>query len=298
MSCVLPPRVCIPVCLSVWQVVLRTDQTSPRSLSDWKTYYRKHPPYPLPAPASASASAPPSGASLSGPDRRRQQQQQVYFIDGKRGKGNVMGLRKQIMASGLEINKKRQSKGMLPRPVRAAVIGFPNVGKSSLINRILGRKLARAQNVAGHTRKLQWIRLGGRHAQDGASEVRERRSGGATATATAVVSFCAVLFCLSLYLAISITITVAIAITDRLIDSLTSSPSLTVASLPPSPVQEPHVHRDAGLPGNHPRCVRVCVCRSLPSSSSCSFLISLTPIPFSLCLRLSLSLPFFSESAE
>jgi ribosome biogenesis GTPase A len=73
------------------------------------------------------------------------------------------------MNSGLEINKKRQAKGMQPRPVRAAVIGFPNVGKSSLINRILGRKLAKAQNVAGFTRKLQWIRISGKH--DGSLEV-------------------------------------------------------------------------------------------------------------------------------
>jgi ribosome biogenesis GTPase A len=81
-----------------------------------------------------------------------------------------MDLRRQILQGGLEVNKKRQAKGMLPRPVRAAVIGFPNVGKSSLINRILGRKLAKAQNVAGYTRKLTWVRISGKH--DGTLEVR------------------------------------------------------------------------------------------------------------------------------
>jgi hypothetical protein len=74
-----------------------------------------------------------------------------------------MGLRKQILHSGVAINTQRMSKGMAPRPVRACVIGYPNVGKSSLINRILGRKLAKAQNVAGYTRKLQWIRVSGKH---------------------------------------------------------------------------------------------------------------------------------------
>mmetsp|Transcript_17116 Transcript_17116/g.28597 ORF Transcript_17116/g.28597 Transcript_17116/m.28597 type:complete len:458 (-) Transcript_17116:89-1462(-) len=129
-------------------VVLRIDQTSPRSLSDWKNYYRQHPPYPS------------NNSNSTTQDRKK-----VYFIDGKRGKGDIMGLRKQILSSGLAVNKKRQQKGIAPRPVRAAVIGFPNVGKSSLINRILGRKLAKSQNVAGHTRKLQWIRMSAK--QDG-----------------------------------------------------------------------------------------------------------------------------------
>ena len=144
--------------------MLRIDQTSPRSLTDWKSFYRQHPPYPPPRNATIEAS--------KGPDSRGK----VYFIDGKRGKGNIAGLRKQILASGRDINKRRQAKGMLPRPVRAAVIGFPNVGKSSLINRLLGRKLAKAQNVAGFTRKLQWVRMSGK--QDGASEVRRGGEGG------------------------------------------------------------------------------------------------------------------------
>lgn len=116
-------------------VMLRIDQVAPRALADWKAYYRLRPPYPHNANS------------------------KVFYIDGKRGKGNLMGLRRQILNSGIAVNQKRFKKGMLPRPVRAAVIGFPNVGKSSLINRILGRKLARAQNVAGHTRKMQWINM-------------------------------------------------------------------------------------------------------------------------------------------
>jgi len=39
--------------------------------------------------------------------------------------------------AGVEINQRRRDRGMLPRPVRAVVIGFPNVGKSALINRLL-----------------------------------------------------------------------------------------------------------------------------------------------------------------
>jgi len=48
---------------------------------------------------------------------------------------------------------------MLPRPVRAVVIGFPNVGKSALINRLLNRKVVASARKAGVTRQLQWVRI-------------------------------------------------------------------------------------------------------------------------------------------
>lgn len=50
---------------------------------------------------------------------------------------------------------------MNPRSIRVAVIGFPNVGKSALINRLVDRKVAKSMNVPGVTKKLNWIRLGG-----------------------------------------------------------------------------------------------------------------------------------------
>lgn len=46
-------------------------------------------------------------------------------------------------------------RGIQPRAVRAAVIGFPNVGKSALINRLLGRKMAQSKNLPGVTRSLR-----------------------------------------------------------------------------------------------------------------------------------------------
>ncbi len=50
-------------------------------------------------------------------------------------------------------------KGLLPRPVRACVVGIPNVGKSSLINWFIGRKRARTGDMPGVTRGTQWIRV-------------------------------------------------------------------------------------------------------------------------------------------
>ena len=41
-----------------------------------------------------------------------------------------------------------------------AVIGYPNVGKSALINKLIGRKLAKSKNLPGVTKRLQWVRLG------------------------------------------------------------------------------------------------------------------------------------------
>lgn len=50
-------------------------------------------------------------------------------------------------------------KGLLPRPVRACVVGIPNVGKSSLINWFIGRKRARTGDMPGVTKGTQWIRV-------------------------------------------------------------------------------------------------------------------------------------------
>jgi len=56
-------------------------------------------------------------------------------------------------------NQKYVSKGMKPQPVRAMIIGIPNVGKSTLINKISGRHAASVQNKPGHTKAQQWIKV-------------------------------------------------------------------------------------------------------------------------------------------
>ena len=60
---------------------------------------------------------------------------------------------------GDELNKKRQAKGLKPRKIRILILGIPNVGKSTLINRLVGRKATNVGNKPGITKSLEWIRI-------------------------------------------------------------------------------------------------------------------------------------------
>ncbi|ACB49836.1 unknown [Crocosphaera subtropica ATCC 51142] len=82
----------------------------------------------------------------------------VYYTNAKQGKG-IKPLKKAAQEAGVQMNQRRRDRGMRPRGVRAVVIGFPNVGKSALINRLLGRKVVASARRAGVTRQLQWIRI-------------------------------------------------------------------------------------------------------------------------------------------
>ena len=56
-------------------------------------------------------------------------------------------------------NEKRKLKGLKPRNIRALILGIPNVGKSTLINRLVGKKSAGVGNKPGFTKSLSWIRI-------------------------------------------------------------------------------------------------------------------------------------------
>lgn len=58
-----------------------------------------------------------------------------------------------------QINNRRKLKGMKPRKTRVLVLGIPNVGKSTLINRFVGKKAVNTGNKPGITKKLEWIRV-------------------------------------------------------------------------------------------------------------------------------------------
>jgi ribosome biogenesis GTPase A len=87
-----------------------------------------------------------------------EQDRMAYFTDAQAGKGMV-DLLKAAQVAGEKVNQRRHGRGMLPRPVRAVVVGFPNVGKSALINRLLKKKVVASANKPGVTRQLRWIRI-------------------------------------------------------------------------------------------------------------------------------------------
>ena len=81
----------------------------------------------------------------------------IIHIDLMKGDtSNIISLTNEIMNS---INQSRIDKGMKPRFARVLIVGAPNVGKSTLINRLVGRKSAGVGNKPGFTKTLSWIRV-------------------------------------------------------------------------------------------------------------------------------------------
>lgn len=88
----------------------------------------------------------------------QQQGETAYFTNAQQGKG-IQEVSQATQSAGLQMNQRRRDRGMQPRPVRAVVIGFPNVGKSALINRLLGRRVVESARRPGVTRQLRWVRI-------------------------------------------------------------------------------------------------------------------------------------------
>ncbi|EZP78020.1 GTPase YlqF [Parageobacillus genomosp. 1] len=88
------------------------------------------------------------------------QQLRALAIDAQTGTGI-----RQIVSTAKEMLKdkfaKMAAKGIKnPRPMRALIVGIPNVGKSTLINRLAGKNIAKTGDKPGVTKAQQWIKVG------------------------------------------------------------------------------------------------------------------------------------------
>lgn len=82
----------------------------------------------------------------------------VAKIDS-RNRGGLKPIQSLIQEACREKTERDRKRGILNRPVRAMVVGIPNVGKSTFINSFAGRACAKTGNRPGVTKGKQWIRL-------------------------------------------------------------------------------------------------------------------------------------------
>ena len=69
-------------------------------------------------------------------------------------------IKEEINSLSKKINHKRKEKGLKPKKVRALVVGVPNSGKSTLINLLAKKKIAKVGNTPGFTKNLSWLNAG------------------------------------------------------------------------------------------------------------------------------------------
>lgn len=80
-------------------------------------------------------------------------------IDANTGTGvkEILPRCKELMSAKIETQIR---KGINPRAIRGLIVGIPNVGKSTLINQLAGRKIANTGDKPGVTKGQQWIKFG------------------------------------------------------------------------------------------------------------------------------------------
>ena len=108
-------------------VLNRADQADPEGNRDWGRYFR--------------------GKGYA-----------VMETDAKTGKGvgQFAAVSRELLREQIE---KWHAKGLVGRPIRAMVVGVPNVGKSTFINKVAKKKSAKASDRPGVTRGKQWVHV-------------------------------------------------------------------------------------------------------------------------------------------
>ena len=100
-------------------------------------------------------------------DERQNEAWKTYFqakgfyvvkVDSRNGSG-MKAINNVIQEACKEKIERDRRRGIKNRPIRAMVVGIPNVGKSTFINTFAGRACAKTGNKPGVTKGKQWIRL-------------------------------------------------------------------------------------------------------------------------------------------
>lgn len=108
-------------------ILNKTDMADPAKTNQWKQYFN-------------------------------QKGHKVIFVNSINGKGvkEVTVVAKEIMQDKIQRDVQR---GRVNRPIRAMVVGIPNVGKSTFINKLVGKASAKTGDKPGVTRGKQWIKV-------------------------------------------------------------------------------------------------------------------------------------------
>lgn len=80
-------------------------------------------------------------------------------VDAKHGK-NLKNVEVEAIKATQEKFDREKAKGLKSRAIRAMIVGIPNVGKSTLINKLAKRSIAETGNKPGVTKQQQWIKVG------------------------------------------------------------------------------------------------------------------------------------------